>query len=101
MNTKEILTKARELIEAGWIQGNYRLITDVDGRIGYCVLGALREVFEPYNGPETAEMTEAVELVRIKATGTKWGSLSVWNDAPGRAKEEVLAVLDKAIEAAE
>lgn len=79
--------KAADYIEQhGWCQ---QVLQDMDGRV--CLLGALSFV--------ASGSLCSVRLVGqvgryLKRTGlTKRGTAVVWNDKPGRTKEEVVAVL--------
>jgi len=92
----EVLKEAREKIRQGWCQGgpardhrDATISTGDPNACKWCLFGALMAVTDDWDGPRAA----------IKEfTGC---SLAEWNDAPGRTKAEVLALLDKAIERAE
>lgn len=88
MNTKDILTEAKNLINLqGWVQGE--MGTTVKG---FCVWGAIDEAAGNVN-----EMLRAVRKVRetLKAQGSVT-DVAAWNDADHRTKVEVLELLDEA-----
>ena len=100
----DVLTKARELLtpEGAWGQGSY---TPAPGC--YCILGALCQAgtgdadfdrLPTGHGRPWDSVWGALNLVRPAAR--RFGSVSVWNDAPDRTQAEVLAALDAAIAAA-
>ena len=84
MTRREILIEAKELVENGWIQ--HRL---TDGQGNYCAAGAI-EHSACYTSQSTLEIIDFMcDLVG--------GPLSAYNDAPGRTKDEILALFDRAI----
>lgn len=100
----KILMAAREALEKGWCQGALRTI---DGK--YCLSGAILLAgggFGAGRGPIEDDrlreklspsfklVTQAVGLGKGKSPG--W-SIPMWNDVPGRTREEVLAAMDRAI----
>lgn len=90
MNTKELLTEAKNLINLnGWIQGDYG-----DAGQGFCTVGAISEAASDagYEG-----YFEAMRQVRVtlKARGNVT-AIGAWNDASHRTKEDVLNLLDEA-----
>lgn len=110
--TKEILVKARELINKGFHKGSYGVVNGVD------VGSTARSIERLLETPETAECSVCLEAALHYAAGrhlrrgdeawglTKaslpdgwlsWLSLHSFNDHPGTTKEDVLAVLDRAI----
>jgi hypothetical protein len=121
---KEHLVKARELIENGWVQTE--MYAEVDGKPCYCLDGAIAKAHgleelrdnNPYRFLETdpgaiadvAVVFDAIPLeytsfLRSKMQEDGWDKNNarmegVWgyNDTHATSKEEVLAVLDKAIE---
>ena len=82
------LKRMRRLLDRGWIQG--RLSTDK----GYCLLGAWTA--ETENGSRVRRSTGQIIDRLIGHSG--WPA---WNDAKGRTKRHVLALIDKAIRRAE
>lgn len=97
MNAREILVKARALLEdpTRWMQDAYN--KDADGNefvddayaICWCAEGALLYAI----GPDTIENAKA-QLFLENAIG---GNVPGWNDAPGRTHAEILAGFDAAI----
>jgi hypothetical protein len=74
--------KPSELIrQYGWVQGWYGSYDD-----GFCILGAIGTGIGDLEG----KSHEVVE----KLTKTVCAPLNTWNDAPGRTKDEVLALLE-------
>jgi hypothetical protein len=73
----QALIAGRRRIEEGWCQGSMRT------REGVCAIGAIS-----YN-------PKAIEVL-YRAFGED-RYIPKWNDAPGRSKEEVLALYDRAI----
>jgi hypothetical protein len=79
----EVLVRARNLIDRhGWQQGDMGNANE-----GYCIEGACRAA-----GSDYGDWSEVRAPLGIAIP-------FVWNDEPGRTKEEVLAVLDAAIAA--
>jgi hypothetical protein len=103
VSTAEILRAARALIEKpeAWVQKQYRAYADEKCEVvtGYCLVGALTrgEVIGPRCLGSDDEFWRAYECVADQSRVTP----EVWNDAPGRTHAEVLALLDRAIAAAE
>lgn len=95
----KILQEAKRLIqEVGWVRFSYYIPGQYthNGKIaGYCLAGALSaaDSGEPGNvfTPSYRRVAEAVK----RAAGTI--CITRWNDMTARNKDEVLAVLDKAI----
>lgn len=89
--TADLLRKARALIDAsekwcqGWGDGGRR-----------CVLHALADV-----SPDGVYDRKASSLLSKCAGWNSPLSLGYWNDRPGRTHAEVLALMDRAIAAAE
>lgn len=100
---KQTLIAARALIEKGWTQDAYA--RDADGAACsvnddratcFCMNGAVMRVAGIYR--------ENDALMVFTALGSAAGVTRYshhWNDAPGRTQAEVLALFDKAIEAAQ
>lgn len=83
---KQLLIATKSLIETrGWCQGMY---SDANQRI--CLTEGLYRAGKQLNFEDYDELQKVVgSFVGLSFTG--------WNDAPGRTKEEVLEMLDKAI----
>ena len=96
MDTLTVLMKARAEVEKGWCQGEY-------GRGGgVCMVGALyvaegnpREKVNENDVEVGESYYETYDALR-RAVG--W-NIPMWNDAPGRTQEDVLAAYDRAINA--
>lgn len=99
--TLAALTKARGFIVQGWTQKAYGRAPDGAG-IGYatagahawCMVGAL---YHAMPNEESLGIVLKAQLALEAAADTK--KLIKFNDTPGRTKEEILAVYDRAIEA--
>jgi hypothetical protein len=122
-----VLEGARAELEAGWVQGGWWSVTSADGsqRLvtgdsggspahvdGSCLVGALARGGGPYVGRAVDAVYDAlwasrgqpapaglppvpspeVRLARVR-------TLTHWNDRAGRTREEVLAMVDRAISA--
>ena len=74
------------LVEKGWIQGQLRT---AEGR---CLIGAMCDAC--FN----ASVGRVHAILKVTA---RTSSLGHWNDAKGRTKRHVLALIDKAIRRAE
>lgn len=85
----QTLTRMRELLQRGWIQGRA-----YDGWSGVCIQGALTRSF--YGWKSTSEVVKI--LCQAMNMPLDWvegkDPLAVWNDAPGRTQAEVLRLLD-------
>ncbi len=96
MTLREVLVEARRILEnVGWCQGTYArdensvaILTDDPGACQFCVMGAL------YFASDDSDVEEEA---RALLNTVVEGSIVAYNDAPGRTKEEVLAVFDLAI----
>lgn len=90
--TKTDLEAMRGIIEKyGWTQDKLG-----DETIGFCLLGANYHHLVVNEHDANARRFNRIEQAIIDVNGGM--SVDIWNDAPGRTKEEVLALLDKAIE---
>jgi hypothetical protein len=89
-SVKDTLIATKQFVETHeWIQGQ---LTNHNG--GYCLLGVLDEV-EP-DGQRLPVYRFLCEHLQVSD-----GGVSIWNDKFGRTKQDVLDMLDKAIEASE
>lgn len=92
--TKEVLTEIRDYYKKnpnGWIKGRF---TDNEG--GFCLDGAITSHMD--NGRPWRVWYPRYEACRVRLETLIDDSLVAWNDAPERTREEVIALLDKAIE---
>lgn len=84
----ENLKAIRQLIETyGWVQGTYGSWAQ-----GYCLAGALLRVAPTMFATRDEAMVAALAPLPASLRG-----LAIWNDQPGRTKEDVLAFCDRAI----
>lgn len=122
---KEVLTAARNLINQGWCQNDFRIGTDLTGnrvsyasrdrrpdvpvKWSYCALGGIKAALGWWEPQESQESWDAV-LCRYPQLARKVDkflpaeyerNLDKFNDAESTTKEDVIALFDKAIEAEE
>jgi hypothetical protein len=97
MTTKEVLIKARKLIEKpeAWCQGNYRHFNANGDAVRWCPKGSLMEITCRLSVVSFSDALGTLE----RALGAP--KVAVWNDTPGRTHDEVLALFDRAIREAE
>lgn len=105
MTAVEVLRKAREvLVTRGWYQGDYYADRDKRGRwisaekAPRCMVGACRAASYIGDGLFDYDAYSAAHTMLLAELGE---TPSVWNDAPVRTLNEVLAAFDKAIAAEE
>jgi hypothetical protein len=96
MDAKEYLNAVADHIEKwGWIQGAFYLDT-IDGaawtQSPCCLLGGMDAV---RSLEWVSQVTRDEAQLKLRRE-LKTISLAAWNDAPGRTKEEVIAVLRQA-----
>lgn len=94
--TKQIMERARELVEAGWCQGKYEEI--VEGETRYCLLGAIKRATHEIEDHSRRTLTvQQLEVCRIvKELLPRLCEIFIWNDHPGRTQAEVVALLRQA-----
>lgn len=90
----QILTEARELIRAGWTQGDYTSIED--GKVCYCAVGAVRKAAGLLGGGELFDNPSYDGAIN-RLHRVVGGSIPYWNDVYGRTREEVVEAFDRAI----
>lgn len=91
-NTKEVLLAAKALLQnVGWCQNAYTTYDKQYNPTAYCLSGAVCCV----DGAYFTIQDEAISCLRSMLENKPL--IVNWNDQPGRTKEEVLALLDKAI----
>jgi len=73
-----------------WGQGDYRSL-DGNGRMCYCLIGALAEG----NMSSSLEIGTSSELEFIRSFLGR--PVHKWNDEPGRTKQDVLDLLERAV----
>ena len=87
MTTRTVIRNAiKEIEKNGWCQGEYR---DEQGRV--CLVESVRRSTRHLLSLEAMDLDNKV-FTKI-ADHTKVAPCSVWNDTPGRTKEEVLSML--------
>lgn len=105
---RKVLIRTKELLSKGWCKSRYHLTVkeQLAGRWNgacpnpneinfdrYCLMGAVYQAAEDVN---YSGSTSVIALMIRQAIGCKT-AITHWNDHPDRTKEEVLAVVDKAI----
>ena len=83
------LMRGRSRIERGWCQGKMASPT------GVCAIGALSGAV--VYGHEAERAVKILNLAIGEGSSQSWHDVIRWNDAPGRTKEEVLDLYDRAI----
>lgn len=117
MQVREVLTRSKSLLEQqGWNQGSL-----TDGHGAYCLKGAVgvaSGVFHDIDGAvymmqigqnaDWRERRDYMDKLKVESAALKllgeflpqpYESIPQWNDARSTTKDDVLAVLDKAISA--
>ncbi|HEX6215269.1 MAG TPA: hypothetical protein VFZ38_10645 [Vicinamibacterales bacterium] len=105
MDVKQVLIEARRLIaEKGWTQGtwardenNVRCDTIDKAAVCFCGLGAIRAAA---NHPAADPIRDKIFIWQAEEflnEASKVSDYVKFNDTPGRTREEVLAVFDRAI----
>lgn len=96
----DVLVAARNMIDLeGW--GQASIPGGFYDRPGSCANTAINKVADRrvlYRWEPQAALTDALGLARSAAGLPNLRALFLWNDTPGRTKEEVLALFDKAIQ---
>jgi hypothetical protein len=89
----DVLLDVRALLArpGGWIQGREEVIQP-DGSVSYCIEGAINAAVPPMQTWSSMRARERVESVVDR--GIPW-----FNDAPTTTQADVLAVIDRAIQA--
>lgn len=96
---KNVLIKARDLIENGWVRGHYS--QRMNGVQCYCAVGAIREVTRNV-GLRIAAVEKLAEVVNPAWKGMSTAAVTIWNDnVPGRDKRYVIRGFNKAIATAD
>lgn len=101
-----ILKRARYLLrhKTSWRQGDYTG-ENKDGYMTYCLLGALGMTKE-HQWERTSEVQEAIDILNrairnLYPNQPRTNRIFIFNDSPETTHDEILKVLDKAIEYAE
>ena len=93
MTTKEVLVKARTLVEKGWTQGAFAkddygyIVKSTDPKAcSWCATGAIQAVL-----PKNVPFSDYTALLTVP------NGIVLFNDNLNTTKEDVLKVFDKAI----
>jgi hypothetical protein len=92
---RDALREAKGVLAGGWCQGDYS-----DGNGNHCAAGAVNAVLFPEGRAWSSgdlHVARHLEAFFDHLLGDGFGSLSRWNDAPGRTQAEVIALFDKAL----
>lgn len=97
-----LLTAARALLQRGWTQHVLARTSDgtgVNGRnpfaVQWCLLGALGRAQHDLNLPDVP--CYEVEHQLCQLVSGRHAPLYLWNNAPERTQEDVLALFDRAL----
>lgn len=85
--SREAILKARDLVKAGWCQGESSMV--IDGKTCYCPHGAILEISGTRSFNEVSKPVYDYLRSRYEI-----GSLVGWNDDPSRTQAEVIALLE-------
>lgn len=98
MNPVDILIGTKDVLEKeGWVQGNFNTPK------GYCIIGAFNKSFADLDGlPDDYNTYSIATRYASDCCVEQYGYVSLigWNDQDNRVKEDVLNLLDCAIEKA-
>lgn len=104
IETRSILTRTKELLDKGWTrQANARddeeqeVSVIRDNATCFCLEGALLRALHEHGVSRDSANEDAVFERVQRHLPTKYNCLFAWNDEEGRTKEEVIAVVDKAL----
>jgi len=91
-----ILINARNRLEKGWCQGHFELVSEDGNSVEYCIYGAVNSASSIMDTNDQAIdiANKAVKTIQFILNEEE---IDKWNDTPGRTKEEVLEMMDKAI----
>lgn len=93
MKTKrEVLLRAAELCEVGWVQGSAACSPGCDCAVTAINAAASDELLSIWCWNELAD------YLRLPCPESAGSAIIRWNDTPGRTKEEVVAALRAAAE---
>lgn len=107
----KVLEEAKKLLEAGWTQeaearnkDGKPVWADSEEACCFCIIGAVfaaaGRLYES-NSEEVEEAFKALDKVKLAISSndtylTSKDCIANWNDHPGRKKEEVLEMMEKA-----
>jgi len=92
----EVLKRARALVNAGWIRGHWEGRSS-NGGVLYCLGGAILVAAGYQVRDNTCPTIRAFNMAAFGEPSFDTRFIVQFNDAGGRTKEEVLALLDKVI----
>jgi len=100
----DVLRRARQLIERGWVQGPFAITKDgthcsptLKCASAFCAAGARDRACHELAGSDLFVAVSARNLLNKSAESLGSPSYIHFNDKPGRTKGEVLEMFDKAI----
>lgn len=102
-DTIQVLEAARLLIEKSWSQGvawrdsNGNPCDEADA-VSCCLIGAIHKAANSFPIDDTSRFSLYVHASCHIHPYLGGLSIPVWNDMPGRTKEEVLSVIDQGIQ---
>lgn len=95
----ECLYAAQAAVQKGWTQGamarnSKGMDVSVHQNIAccFCALGAIQKFADP-----TSRMTAVHAFIEANKLRNIEGAIGIWNDEPGRRKDQVIHAFDKAI----
>lgn len=99
----DLLKRTRALLRKGWTQGTYarskggrKVSHDSKSAVSFDLYGAVNRA-----AAEIAGNLFSPVVRLLKRCLPAWETIDTFNDAPGRKKSEVIAVVSRAIEKAE
>lgn len=96
MTAEELLARAADRVEKGWIQGAMVDMIVGGAPFAFCTMGAIAY---DYSSWDSLEKDKAISAVAHEIAGIPVHPISArgviidWNDTPGRIKEEVSTLL--------
>lgn len=86
--------KPSELLkQSGWCQHSFARDSGGVGcheaspiAVAYCIVGAILKIYNNYPDKQTSIFNKVEQIIRM--------NISLWNDAPGRTKQDVVALLE-------
>ncbi|MGB0971435.1 MAG: DUF6197 family protein [Mycobacterium sp.] len=96
----ERLSEARELVRAGWVQGQSHAV--IDGQDCYCPNGAVSKVcgtvrLSPTEIIPGAWIRDAVSAALLAAVPSRFVTVPGYNDRDGRTQDEAVELFTTAI----
>lgn len=72
-----------------WCQGDFSKDDPTTGRRGWCLLGGLAASGVNYS--------PTLDALFVALDSQDHGAIAAWNDAPERTKDDIMALIDRAI----